>query len=278
MSCVMMKHCLAKQPCLKIGVDVVELLRSKCTVPAATARRTEAAAAGSSGSEPDSDSECDEMMWVNRVMMREEEKQMPPDVDRHEPEKVQTALDTALDKAQLAGLSKQAVDKLREHVSTTSADAFRLVLSNDPPARVAPIKVHVDADVFATKQGRRRYSKADSVFMAAMMRKLEDFGYVYADPAATCVSPAYPVTKADPDPNAPPETQKRLTVDLRWVNSHTRPIRYPLPVLQTFAETVAGMGYFGTLDLFNGYWQLPLDKKSQQYFSIVTDRGIWTPT
>ena len=169
---------LGEATLLKIGVDVVELLRSKCTVPAATARRTEAAAAGSSGSEPDSDSECDEMMWVNRIMMREEEKQMPPDVDRHEPEKVQTALDTALDKAQLAGLSKQAVDKLHEHVSTTSADAFRLVLSNNPPARVAPIKVHVDADVFATKQGRRRYSKADSVFMAAMMRNLEDFGYV----------------------------------------------------------------------------------------------------
>ena len=38
------------------------------------------------------------------------------------------------------------------------------------------------------------------------------------------------------------------------------------------------MGYFGMLDLFNGYWQLPLDKESQQYFSIVTDHGTWTPT
>jgi transposase InsO family protein len=125
--------------------------------------------------------------------------------------------------------------------------------------------------------GLRRYNKIGSQAMAAIMHKLERFGYVFRNNHATFCSPAYPVPKANVDHTAPPEQQYRLTVDLRVINLHTIPTRFPLPRLETFVERVAGMTYFGTLDLFNGYWQLPLDESCRKYFSIMTDAGIWTP-
>jgi hypothetical protein len=132
--------------------------------------------------------------------------------------------------------------------------------------------------VYNDKQGRRKYSKQDSEFMEVMRRKLERFNFVYENTEAVVASPAYPVKKAGADPSAPPESQRRLTVDLRAVNAHTVPISFPLPCFETFADAVAGSKFFGKLDLFNGYWQLPLHEDCQHFFTIQTDRGTYTPT
>ena len=33
----------------------------------------------------------------------------------------------------------------------------------------------------------------------------------------------------------------------------------------------------GTFDFYKGFWQLPLDTSSQEYFSFVTEDGVFTP-
>ena len=212
------------------------------------------------------------------VMAEPEEDELPPAFAEHDSSEVKVALEKTLDSAEEAGLPAPQAKRLRKAVLGPMADAFRLHLSNDPPARVPPIKVKVDDEVFKMKrQGRRRYSPIDSLFMKMTMQRLEKFGFVFKNSFATVTSPAYPVTKADVDPSAPLEQRKRLTVDLRAVNRHTVPIKYPLPRLETFVETVAGARFFGKMDLSNGYWQLPLDESCQEYFSIETDAGVWTP-
>jgi transposase InsO family protein len=201
-----------------------------------------------------------------------------PDISTHNPVEVAAVVEQRLQHAFEQGLSLVAVKKLREAVSGELADVFRTAFGDDPPARVTPIHVEMTPDVYALRTPAvRRYHTSGSKAMAAIMARLERFGYVYRNNLATIVSPAYPVRKANIDASTPLEDQYRITVDLRAVNACTIPTKFPLPRLETFMDRVAGMTHFGTLDLFGGYWQLPLDKESQKYFSILTDAGIWTP-
>jgi RNase H-like domain found in reverse transcriptase/Reverse transcriptase (RNA-dependent DNA polymerase) len=43
-------------------------------------------------------------------------------------------------------------------------------------------------------------------------------------------------------------------------------------------ESLSGSKYFSTLDLVQGYWQLPLHEDSQECQSILTPDGVYTPT
>jgi len=201
-----------------------------------------------------------------------------PDVNAHNPTGVRVTIDERLCQAQDQGLSEASIEKLRQAFSSDLFDIFRNNFSDDPPAKVAPIKVEMLPSVYEIKPARaRRYHKDGSMAMAAIMTRLEKYKYVYRNNLATVVSPAYPVKKHGVDPSAPLEDQYRLTVDLRAVNACTIPTKFPLPRLESFMERVAGKRFFGTLDLFGGYWQLPLHPDSQQFFSILTDAGIWTP-
>jgi len=189
-------------------------------------------------------------------------------------------LDMAAQAAAAIGsaFSSAQMDRLRAAVVGEFADLWRLQLAADPPADVEPIRMEVSPDVRKVRHGQRRYSKEDSAFMAAITDKLERFGLIRRNPFATVVSPAHPVKKADADPRAPPESQRRLTFDYRAVNAHTVPVHYPIPRLETFAEIVGGAAFFGTVDLANGYWQVPLHPDSQDFLSFRTDAGVFTPT
>ncbi|GMF43964.1 unnamed protein product [Phytophthora fragariaefolia] len=70
----------------------------------------------------------------------------------------------------------------------------------------------------------------------------------------------------------------RMTVDTRAVNDRTEPIQWSMPMLESALGLLEGTSYYFTLDWFRGYWQLPLHKDSQEMFSIMTHRGIITPT
>lgn len=41
---------------------------------------------------------------------------------------------------------------------------------------------------------------------------------------------------------------------------------------------IAGASVFCTLDLLQGHWQTPLDQTVQETFTMVTARGLYTPT
>ena len=92
----------------------------------------------------------------------------------------------------------------------TTARAFAAketnVFSDDPPARVTPVKVEMAPSVYSVKfPTPRRYHKEGSLAMAALMSRLERFRYVYRNSLATIASPAYPVRKEKVDPKAPLE-------------------------------------------------------------------------
>jgi len=202
------------------------------------------------------------------------------EVALHDSETVKELVAKLLEDARAQGLSATAVAALEKEILREDGllDVFRSVLGPDPPARVEPIQVQMRDSIYNLKKPPvRRYTPEGSKAIADWMAMLETFGYVRRNKFARIVSPAYPVKKHGIHAEMTPRQKYRLTVDLRAVNSCTVPIWFPLPRLETFASVIAGNKFFGTLDLFNGYWQLPLHPDSQEFFSILTDAGIWTP-
>jgi hypothetical protein len=51
-----------------------------------------------------------------------------------------------------------------------------------------------------------------------------------------------------------------------------------MPNLQDELHDLHGSEVFATLDFFQGYWQIPLHKYSQDCQSFITPDGVYTPT
>ncbi|EGZ22214.1 hypothetical protein PHYSODRAFT_285704 [Phytophthora sojae] len=51
-----------------------------------------------------------------------------------------------------------------------------------------------------------------------------------------------------------------------------------MPQLEVSITHVIGATEFFSCDWFKGYWQLPLDPESQEYFTFMTHSGMYTPT
>ena len=69
-----------------------------------------------------------------------------------------------------------------------------------------------------------------------------------------------------------------MTVDLRPVNAETEAFSWPMPHIDSEIYDFMGSSVFATMDFCSGYWQLPLEKESQEYHSIITLEGIYSPT
>lgn len=56
----------------------------------------------------------------------------------------------------------------------------------------------------------------------------------------------------------------RFCVVFRRLNNITKKDSYPLPDVQECLETLCGNKYFSNLDFASGYWQIPVEKTSQE--------------
>ena len=62
------------------------------------------------------------------------------------------------------------------------------------------------------------------------------------------------------------------------VNDKINTEAYPLPCIETIFSKVSGAKYFAKIDLSNAYWQIPLDRKSQEVCTVNTTRGLFRVT
>jgi Reverse transcriptase (RNA-dependent DNA polymerase) len=69
-----------------------------------------------------------------------------------------------------------------------------------------------------------------------------------------------------------------MTVDLRVPNASTKPTAWPMLNRQDKLHDLHGSEVFATLDVCQGYWQIPLHKDSQDCQSFITPDGVYTPT
>lgn len=68
---------------------------------------------------------------------------------------------------------------------------------------------------------------------------------------------------------------KRLCIDYRALNNITVKDKYPLPVIEGHIDRLREYKYFISLDLFTGFYQIPMSPGSIPYTAFVTPDGLY---
>ena len=189
-------------------------------------------------------------------------------------EELDIALEAMINRAIDKGLPQQHVARLRQLVANY-AHVFRVRLDNSPAAKVRPYQVRLKPNQTPYRTGNRRYPPLYRQFMKHRVQELLEFDMAYVNPRSRYASAGHVVPKKLPPVEM---TDLRWTVDLKQINARTDPILWPMPLLEVVMEQLAGSECFITIDFQGGYWQIPLHPESQEYFSMVTDAGVVTPT
>lgn len=71
------------------------------------------------------------------------------------------------------------------------------------------------------------------------------------------------------------EKKWRLCIDYRKINKKLIPDKYPLPRIDVILDGLGKAKYFSTLDLFSGFHQIPLEKRSREITAFSTEKGIF---
>lgn len=70
-------------------------------------------------------------------------------------------------------------------------------------------------------------------------------------------------------------TSYRMVGCYERLNAITKPDRYPVPDIQTFADQLHGATVFSTIDLARAFTQIPLARQDQQKTAITTPLGLY---
>ena len=169
-------------------------------------------------------------------------------------------------RAKTEGLNEPWLTKLKPLVDEYR-DIFRYKLGNDPPVKVKPLKVKLKPDAKPQKCTPRQYPKEQREFLDEHFASLLAGNCVKLNPGSHWASPVFCVKK---------KKGFRSTNDVRYPNSCTIPIQWPLPNLHAVSDLLQDAKYFISVDCFKGFWQLPLHPECQEMFSFMTPTGVYT--
>ena len=100
-----------------------------------------------------------------------------------------------------------------------------------------------------------------------MQSKLDVF--LEKDLIAPCHSPYSSPAMLVPKKNG----KLRLVIDYRQINKQTVNSSWPIPCIEETFDTLGGSCYFSTIDMSAGFYQVPMDKESQDYTAFSTPFG-----
>jgi RNase H-like domain found in reverse transcriptase/Integrase core domain/Reverse transcriptase (RNA-dependent DNA polymerase)/Chromo (CHRromatin Organisation MOdifier) domain len=191
------------------------------------------------------------------------------DLGRDTPSEIRAAFFAMIQTASVNGMSPSGVKTLSD-LLTEYEDIWRIKLGPDPPANLPPMEITITPGSFPVRVKPRRYPPQQKLFIEKHCAKLVEYGLAYANTTSPWACAPLAVSK--------PGGRFRFTVDLRPVNAVTQPATWPMPHLESALDQVALSKVFGTFDLCQGYWQLPLATESQSTQSFITHEGVFTPT
>ena len=177
------------------------------------------------------------------------------------------ALVTAVDDAVAHSLPEECAKMLRDIIFRTHLDVFRRTLLGDPPARVEPMTVRIQPGAKALR-AKPRASPAKTACLHEHMTNLEIAGMVFRNPQAIYGSAAMAIPKGF--------NYYGMVTNYRAVNDTIEPAAVPMPNLEDKASLFAGATAWCTLDMLEGYWQVPLSEDAQEMFTMVTPEGLFT--
>ena len=114
-----------------------------------------------------------------------------------------------------------------------------------------------------------RLSKLEQKEMHKLVQAYLDAG-IMRKSHSPIASPAF-LTGKKALPGKPPEY--RLLLDVRMLNKATKPDPYPMPNLDDLLSEFKGKSLFSSLDMCQGYAQLPIKESDKWKTAFVTSRG-----
>jgi hypothetical protein len=99
------------------------------------------------------------------------------------------------------------------------------------------------------------------------IKKLLECGFIYPVPYSKWVSPIVIVPKKN--------GKIYISQDYRKLNSVTKKDRFPLPLIDTLLDVVAGHEMYSLMDGFSGYNQIGINKAHQLLTAFTTDSGVY---
>lgn len=109
-----------------------------------------------------------------------------------------------------------------------------------------------------------RAGPADRKFIEQVVAELSQLGFI-EESSSDWSSPVVLVQKAS--------GERRLCVDFRALNRKTIRDVFPLPRIDDSLDSFTGACYFSTLDLFSGFWQVPMHPSDVEKTTFTTHMG-----
>src|SRR5436190_8014902 len=135
---------------------------------------------------------------------------------------------------------------------------FRKEVLGDPAASVSSCVTRLKPGVVPYFCAMRRYHHSEAKWLKQFTDELLKCGFIYRNGNSRWASPVLVVKK--------PEGGFRMVIDFREVNARTQATGWPMPQLDAVVVRMNKSKYFLKLDLFKGFWLLPLDENSQEQF------------
>lgn len=150
-------------------------------------------------------------------------------------------------------------------------EIFRTVLGSDPPCKVSPMEIRFLKDAVPIRVKTGRYAQAQAEFLREEVEKLERLGLVKKNSSSSWASAPIIVPKPGPE-------QFRFTVDFWLVKKVTIPHAWAMPDLEYVTAKLRGNRVFASIDIFQGYWKLPLSENYRECQNFITQNGVYSPT
>ena len=166
-----------------------------------------------------------------------------------------------LDSCEVTASEKQELKTLLED--------YRDVFANDDSevgrTHRAQFHIHTNTQVpVAVKLRRKPFSLRSEV--DSQSKNMKERGII--EPSTSHYSaPILLVPKAD--------GSFRFCADFRALNDATITKIFPLPSVRESLDSLNGSNLFTTLDLYNGYWQIPIAKGHRHKTAFSTESGHW---
>ena len=126
-------------------------------------------------------------------------------------------------------------------------------------------QIHI-GDARPIKQALRRLALAQKQIVEKEIEKMLA-NDVIEPSESSWVSPVVLATKKDGSP--------RFCINYRKLNQVTKKDAYPLPNINDCIDALSGSGWFSTLDLASGYWQVEMSEESKPLTAFVTHKGLY---
>ena len=135
-------------------------------------------------------------------------------------------------------------------LSRTNAAKMKTDTADDPPIKLRPYR--------APSNNRKIIDEAIDEMLSANVIQRSSFPW------------SFPVVIVDKK-----DGSKRFCVDFRKLNAITKPISYPLPLIDDILAQLGQAKYFTSLDLKSGYWHVLMDENDKEKTAFACHRGLF---